>query len=160
MGCLDLVKSSLSIPNGSLSIFFAAVQSITQDTSHLGRVIEKRCSSDLESSWVSNWDNQLDTLSVQSKFKDIVTLESDSKIWNRIISGLPAGQLSFLLRAGADILPTPLNLKRWKYRVEAKCHLCSSPNPTVSHILSSCPTALEQGRLTWHHDSVLKQLVC
>ena len=40
MGCLDLVKSSLSIPNGSLSIFSAAVQSITQDTLDLGRVIE------------------------------------------------------------------------------------------------------------------------
>ena len=100
MGCLDLVKSSLSIPDGSLSIFSAAVRSIAQDTSHLGKVIAKQCSSDLESSWVNNWDNQLDTLSVQSKIKDIVTLESDSKIWNRIISGLPAGQLSFFFVLG------------------------------------------------------------
>ncbi len=29
----------------------------------------------------------------------------------------------------------------------------------VNHILSCCPAALDQGRLTWRHDSVLNQLV-
>ena len=36
---------------------------------------------------------------------------------------------------------------------------CSSLNPTVNHILSCCPAALDQGRLTWHHNSVLNHFV-
>ena len=41
--------------------------------------------------------SRLDQLQVQSKFKDIVVLEPESRTWNRLITGLPAGQLSFLL---------------------------------------------------------------
>ena len=35
------------------------------------------------------------------------------------MNGLPAGQLSFILRAASDTLPTPLNLKRWNYGLDA-----------------------------------------
>ena len=75
------------------------------------------------------------------------------------MDGLPAGQPSFILRAAFDTLPTPLNLKCWKYRLDAKCHLCGSNHPTTAHILNGCPIALEQGRYTWRHDSVLLKLL-
>ena len=96
-----------------------------------------------------HWDNHLDSLTVQSKFKDIIALEPDCKVWNRILSGLPAGHLSFILKAGADCIPTPLNLRRWKFQTDPKCPLCSLPLPTSAHILNQCPTALNQGRYTW-----------
>jgi len=86
-------------------------------------------------------------------------LEPQSWTWNRLQAGLPAGQLSFLLRAGADCLPTPLNLRRWHYRICNKCPLCSSPTPTSAHILNGCQEALIQGRYTWRHDSVLNCLL-
>ena len=82
-----------------------------------------------------------------------------SRVWNHIIGSLPQGQLSFLLRAGSDTLPTPLNLRCWRFRTDSKCDLCGSINPTVLHILNACPTALNQGRYTWRHDSVLNKLV-
>ena len=104
------------------------------------------------------WDSSLECLSVQRKFSDVCVLESDNHVWNRIMDGLPPGQLSFILRAASDTLPTPLNLRRWKYRTDPKCPLCGSLFPTVLHILNACPTALNQGRLTWRHDSVLLQL--
>ena len=72
------------------------------------------------------------------------------------MDGLPAGQLSFILRAASDTLPTPLNLK---YRLDAKCHLCSSNRATTAHILNGCPIAVEQGRYTWRHDSILLKLL-
>ena len=53
----------------------------------------------------------------------------------------------------------PLNLRRWKFCINAKCGPCHSPLPTIHHILSGCPTALDQGRFTWRHDSVLSILV-
>ena len=54
------------------------------------------------------WNTSLDQLQVESKFKDVVALEPKSRTWNTLLTGLPAGQLSFLLRAGTDCLPTPL----------------------------------------------------
>ena len=71
---------------------------------------------------------------------------------------MPAGQLSFLLRAGSDTLPTLLNLLRWRLRPDAKCPLCDNPWPTVQHILNGCPVSLSQGRYTWRHDRALKIL--
>ena len=75
-----------------------------------------------------------------------------------MLAGLPVGQLSFLLRAGADCLPTPMNLCHWNYRVSNSYPLCQSPNATTAHILNGCPEALNQGRFSWRHDSVLNGL--
>ena len=86
-------------------------------------------------------------------------MEAENRVWGCIQAGLPVGQLSFLVRAGSDTLPTPLNLKRWKMRVDSRCPLCNHHHPTVQHILSTCPTALQQGRYTWRPDSALKVLV-
>ena len=73
--------------------------------------------------------------------------------------GLPEKQLSFLLRAGCDTLPTPMNLARWNIITDPRCALCQAPQPTTNHILTGCPAALDQGRYTWRHDSVLQVLV-
>ena len=62
------------------------------------------------------------------------------------MDGLPSGQLSFMLRAGSDTLPTPMNLQRYKISVSSHCKLCQGPQATTGHILSTCPEALEQGR--------------
>ena len=96
---------------------------------------------------VETWNDKLNQLTVQRKFLAITELEAINKVWGRIQTGLPAGQLSFLLRAGSDTLPTPLNLRRWKMRVDSRCPLCSHHYPTIQHILSACPTALQQGTI-------------
>ena len=108
---------------------------------------------------VETWNNKLNQLTVQRKFLAITELEAKNKVWGCIQAGIPAGQLSFLVRAGSDTLPTPLNLKRWRMRVDPRCPLCNHHHPTVQHILSACPTALQQGRYTWRHDSALRALV-
>ena len=83
----------------------------------------------------------------------ILRLLETNKTWARLVTGLPSGQLSFILRTG---LPTPLNLKLWKYYCsDPSCPLCGSSQATSVHILNGCPTALNQGRYTWRHDSVL-----
>ena len=123
------------------------------------RALKAAAAKQLNTHNAAKWDAQLDGLQVQSKFKDIVTLESDCPVWNRIISGLPSKQMSFVLRAGSDTLPTPLNLARWKIQSNPHCPLCGSRNPTTLHILNSCVSALNQGRYTWRHDSVLSCIV-
>ena len=50
------------------------------------------------------------------------------------------------------------NLKRWGKRVSDRCGFCGNIQ-TLAHILSNCTVALDQGRFTWRHDSVLKSIV-
>ena len=63
-----------------------------------------------------------------------------------------ASRLSFLLRSTYDVLPSPVNLARWKVQEDDKCR-CGKLG-TMKHILSNCHLALD--RYTWRHNEVLK----
>ena len=65
-------------------------------------------------------------------------------------------QLSFLIKAVYDLLPTPANKSKWFNREET-CTLCGGEG-TLNHILSCCKVALAQGRYTWRHNKVLKEV--
>lgn len=137
----------------ALSLAISSVESINRKTLQRALRVEMVERSE------NKWNKKLSDLSVQCKFKEVCTLEEENRVWKRIMDGLPAGQLSFILRAASDTLPTPVNLKRWKIRIDATCSLCGSPSATTHHVLNGCHEALTQGRYTWRHDSVLLKLV-
>ena len=61
------------------------------------------------------WDNHLSSLEVQGKFAEIISLERENMTWIKLLhGGLPIGQQSFLLKAGSDTLPHPLNVQLTK----------------------------------------------
>ena len=66
-----------------------------------------------------NHSSKLKQLSVQSKALVVVELEEENQTSRRITQDPPAGQLSFLLRAGKNTLPTPLNLRQWQLKVDS-----------------------------------------
>ena len=68
------------------------------------------------------------------------------------------GVLKFAINAGINTLPSADNLKRWGKRVNDRCDFCGNIQ-TLAHILTNCSTALDQGRFTWRHDSVLRTIV-
>ena len=107
----------------------------------------------LHSTHTEHWDSSFEP------FLDIVTLQQACPLWKRLMFGLPEKQLSFLLCAGCDTLPTPMNLSRWNIITKTKCVLCQTPQPITNHILTGCSVALVQGRYTWRHDSVLQVFV-
>ena len=72
---------------------------------------------------------------------------SDIWKWN-------TSRLSFLLRSTYDVLPSPVNLVRWKVQEDNK-YRCGKLG-TMKHILSNCNLALN--RYTWRHNEVLKVL--
>ena len=96
----------------------------------------------------NKWNEKLQKLQVQNKTTETIDLEEENQVWKRIIDGLPAKQLSFILRACSDTLPTPVNLARWKIQLQSTCALCGSQGATVKHILNGCPIALQNGRYT------------
>lgn len=65
-------------------------------------------------------------------------------------------RLGFIIKVTYDVLPTPKNLHQWLGKVPT-CALCITP-ATLRHILTSCKTSLAQGRYTWRHNQVLRQL--
>jgi len=78
-------------------------------------------------------------------------------LWNRLLLGFHPGQLSFILRASCDTLPTLVNLRHWKIQTSSNFqHNCI--RRTSAHILNGCPVALQQGRHTYWHDQVLLSL--
>ena len=136
-----------SIPTSALDLLQAARSSIKELPSvNPARQLNKAARDTTQAHQASYWNNHLDTLAVQSKFKDIILLEAGCKIWTRIQAGLPAGQLSFMLKAGADCLPTPLNLCRWRIQTDPKCPLCLWPKPTSAHILNGCSIYSSESR--------------
>ena len=146
----------LGIPLEAKTIHTKAIQSIETITR---KTLSRKTKLSHKDQCEKTWSSQLNTLTVQYKYNDVCSLESENWVWGRIMNGLPAGQLSFILRPASDTLPTPLNLKRWNYRLDAKCHLCNSNRPTTAHILNGCTIALEQGRYKWRHDCVLLTLL-
>ena len=69
---------------------------------------------------------------------------------------MEGSQISFIVRATYDVLPTPKNLNQW-FGEDPSCALCQTP-ATLRHILTGCKTSLSQGRYTWRHNQVLRQL--
>ena len=75
------------------------------------------------------------------------------------LMAMPANLTSFCLASTYDTLPSPTNLKRWRITTEAMCTLCSKDVCTTAQILGACKVALQQGRYTFRHDTVLYQVI-
>lgn len=69
---------------------------------------------------------------------------------------MEGSRLSFVIRATYDLLPTPQNLKQW-FGENPAFSLCQAL-ASLRHILTGCTTSLTQGRYTWRHNQVLRQL--
>jgi hypothetical protein len=56
-------------------------------------------------------------------------------------------------------LPTFTGLRRWGGRASVNCLLCGNlVKQTLFHVLVHCKHTLDQGKLTWRHDSVLNHI--
>ena len=80
----------------------------------------------------------------------------EKRLSHREILSTSETSLKFLVKAVYDLLPTPSNKNIW-FGSEETCKLCGG-NGTLTHILSGCEVALGQGRYTWRHNQVLRQI--
>ena len=104
------------------------------------------------------WKERIDELAKQGNLMKLLEEQSSDLTWKSAMYSLPKGVLSFAARAAIDCLPSPDNLKLWGKSTTDKCSLCNS-RATLQHILNMCPKALDQGRLTYRHNSVLRYMV-
>jgi hypothetical protein len=67
--------------------------------------------------------------------------------------------LKFAVNSSIDTLPTLTNLRRWGKRASVDCQLCRNMvKQMLFHVLIHCKHTLDQGRLTWSHDSILDHI--
>ena len=93
---------------------------------------------------------------MQGDFLALIMEEKGSVSWRAYMWDIPQGVLRFAINAGINTLPTLDNLKRWGKRVNDRCPFCGN---IQTHVLSNCGVALDQGRYTWRHNSVLMSLI-
>jgi hypothetical protein len=63
------------------------------------------------------------------------------------------------VNSSIDTLPTFTNLRRWGKRASINCQLCGNiVKQTLFHVLVHYKHKLDQGRLTWRHNSVLNHI--
>ena len=66
-------------------------------------------------------------------------------------------RLAFAIRSVYDQLPSRDNLQKWGLVEDTKCGLCGGTE-TLHHVLSNCTYALANGRYTWRHNQVLREV--
>ena len=96
----------------------------------------------------------------------IWALPSDPQLDKEFVAalwGLPNHTLRYASRALVDALTTNITCSRVIPGVSPFCPLCSTIGPipqrqSLLHILAGCPSSLQQGRFTFRHDNVLKQM--
>ena len=154
---LHLGNDFLQFQNQDYSILSASQSQVSNMPS--ARSLYKEANDQLSSKITSDSEVHLNQLTVQCKFLDSARLKTSCRTWNKLMTVFHPGQLSFLLRASSDTLPTAVNLRHWHIQCGAKCTLCDSNRPTTANILGGCPVALSQQRYTYRHNQVLFTLV-
>jgi hypothetical protein len=80
----------------------------------------------------------------------LLQAENESIIWKFYMWNLPRGVLKFAVNSSIDILPTFTNLN---------CQLCGKMRKqTLVHVFIHCKHTLDQGTLTWRHNSILNDI--
>ena len=97
--------------------------------------------------------NHVKSLISQGHFLELTKIEQVDATWKSFIFNLPKGTMKWLLNASINTLPSKANLRQWGKVTNDKCW-CSKKQ-TLNHILNGCKRALDQGRFTWRHDSIL-----
>jgi hypothetical protein len=101
---------------------------------------------------------------MQENLFALLQAENENITWKSYMWDLPCGVLKFAVNSSMDMLPTFTNLRRWGKRAfggSVLCQLCGNVmKQTLFHFLFHCKHTLDQGRLTWRHDSILKFFDC
>ena len=74
--------------------------------------------------------------------------------WQKICDQLPENIFKFIRKALIFNLPVNSNLQKWKRIRSNECNLCKNKQ-TQLHVLNNCPAAVNDGRYTWRHNSIL-----
>ena len=132
---------------------------VTTDPPLSPRSTRKRVNQYIHDIDVAEQLEHLRTLQVQGKWLQWSERMHQDLSWQQLIYNWSDAELRFALQATTDTAPSATNLRRWGVaNIDPACCLCGKP-ATSRHVLNACAVALQQGRYTWRHDSVLS-VIC
>jgi hypothetical protein len=106
------------------------------------------------------WAAHVRRYTMQGNLFSLLQAENKSITWKLYMWVLPRGVLKFVVNSSIDMLPTFTNLRRRGKGASVNCQLCGNMvKQTLFHDLDHCKHTLDQGRLTWRHDSLLNHIV-
>ena len=102
------------------------------------------------------WKNLIELKQQNTIIKSMVNTWTSRAIsqWQRTVQILLPNIFCFCRRYLISSLPMNANLARWRKIASENCSLCGTKQ-TQKHIVSICSNALNDGRFTWRHNSVL-----
>ena len=77
-----------------------------------------------------------------------------NSVWYSVQGHLPKNIFSFTIKYMNNTLPTKINLCKWGLSSTSDCSFCLKPE-YLSHV-TGCSAYLNDGRFTWHHNSMLQ----
>ena len=84
--------------------------------------------------------------------------QKEIESWGTHLAFITPSIASFAHRGLVRCLPTRANLQRWSKSSTDTCPNCTQ-RETDRHILNNCPTAATEGRYTWRHNAILKEIL-
>ena len=132
---------------------------MTQDDNALStlkeiKVAKNAMKKSVQAETLHTWNECIKKLTFQGNFVQLLIEEKENVSWKSVCNNIPKEVLSFALKSCTSRLTRPDNLKRWGIRKMDTSVLCKN-HRTLEHTLNYCSVALNQGRLTWQHGSVL-----
>ena len=76
------------------------------------------------------------------------------KFWTKVHHNMPKNIYNFIVKYINNTFATKKNLCKWSLSTISACSFCFQFE-TLQHIVSSCKSYHQDGRYTWHHNSVL-----
>jgi hypothetical protein len=105
------------------------------------------------------WAAHVCGYAMQGNLFALMQAENESIMRKSYMWDLPCGVLKFAVNSSIDTLPTFTNLSRWEKHASVNCQLCENmAKQTLFYVLVHCKHSLDQGRLTWRHNSVLNHI--
>ena len=83
-----------------------------------------------------------------------IACNKTNSLWSTVQQSLPRNIFNFPIKYLNSTLPTHKNLCKWSLCQSSSCSFCLQ-SETLQHVVSSCSSYLDEGRYTWHHNSVL-----
>ena len=105
--------------------------------------------------------SEISTLKEQNCILNVIAEKCTSSSlieWQKVCDRLPKNIFVFVRKALIFCLPNNTNLFRWKKNPTPSCAICHAEKQTQLHILNNCKKAVDSGRYTWRHNSILVTL--
>jgi len=84
--------------------------------------------------------------------------QSELKTWSSHLNSVTTSISDVACKALIRCLPTNSNVHRWSRTHSSACTQCGEQE-TENHVLNNCSISAGQGRYTWRHNAVVKEIV-